>query len=191
MRHAIAALLVFAFVGEALAEGTSVRDADVRSAIRDYEALSYDAVIPRLVKALSRKDLVESDRRHALAYLARTYAIFKRSAEAESTFDELLQRDPSFAPADSESPRIREAYVAAKARRVVAAPLPPEIATPAPVVTATATPPPPAQGKTWLWVAGGLVVAAGIATLLILRPWEDDEPGRTVPDSQLGRFDLP
>ena len=191
MRHVIAALLVLALVGEALAQGSGVRDPEVRGAIRDYEALSYDAVIPRLVKALSRQDLIESDRRYALAYLARTYAIFKRSAEAESTFHELLQRDPSFAPADSESPRIREAYVAAKARRVLMAPLPPEIAAPAPVVTATAAPPPPTHDKTWLWVAGGVVITAGIATLLILRPWEDDEPGRRVPDSQLGRFDLP
>ncbi|HSI02921.1 MAG TPA: hypothetical protein VLC93_00510 [Myxococcota bacterium] len=192
MKPAVAAVLVFAVVFEVLAQSAAIRDPEVRAAVRDYEALSYDAVIPRLVKSLSRKDLSEADRREALAYLARSYAIFKRSAEAESTFDELLQCDPAFAPADSESPRIREAYIAAKARRAVATPLPPLVASPAPTVTTTAAPPEPAPNKTWLWIAGGVVVAAGIATLLIARPWEDDaSSGRAVPDSQLGRFDLP
>lgn len=162
--------------------GTAVqaapRNPDVRHAVADYEALSYGNVIPLLVKALNRPELSEPDRRTALAYLARTYAIFKRQSEAESTFVELLERDPSFAPADSESPRIREAFQAAKLRRVVSQPAPIPPPTPPQGLVTT---PPPEPNRTWLWVGAGagVVVAAAVTVLLIVRPWDKDEPRRS------------
>lgn len=196
MKGALAVIVALALASQAAAQGPGVRDAEVRAAIRDYDGLDYGSVIPRLVKSLSRADLTEHDRRAALAYLARSYAIFKRNAEAESTFDELLQRDPAFAPADSESPRIREAYLAAKARRAVNTPLPPQlVAKPESptTVAALAEPAPPATNTKWLLIGGGVVVVAAVTVLLIVRPWQDDASGtgRAVPDSQLGRFDLP
>lgn len=185
--RAVALSLVMVLLGTTVQ--AAPRDPDVRRAVADYEALSYGNVIPLLVKALNRPELAESDRRTALAYLARTYAIFKRQSESESTFVELLERDPAFAPADSESPRIREAFQAAKARRVVSQsePIP---AAPAPDPTqVVVTAPPPEPNRTWLWVgAGAVVVAAAVTVLLIVRPWDKDEPR---PTGELDTWVLP
>lgn len=179
-------------------------DADVREAVALYRALSYADVVPLLGRALAKPDLAAADRETALAYLGRTYAIFKRGPEAEATFVELLQSKPMFAPSPKESPRIAEAYANAKARlardaaaREEAARVPavtPRTASTDLAAQAVATPP-ASEGhgtRTAMLIGGGVVVAAAIAVLVIWRPWQHDGgeagPARDAPT--LGQWQL-
>lgn len=197
----IAALLCVSFL-HASGASPPIVDADVREAVAQYKGLSYAEVVPLLGRALAKADLLDSDRDTALAYLARTYAIFKRGPEAEATFVELLKRKPDFAPSPKESPRIGEAFASARARLAEErrlASLPPPQPIVAPDLSAAAVAPPPAEEKsshTALWIGAGVVVAATVAVLVIWHPWSrgDDgspnqPPARDPPS--IGQWQLP
>jgi hypothetical protein len=181
----------------------------VRAGIEKYAQLEFHAVVPLLKSALAR-DLTESDREQALAYLGRTFASFRKPRRAEKIFVDLLRLDPEFDITPSESPLIRNALIRARAIWATTPdPSPPEAVESPPVEPVLQLPPelppvepalqppneeeksddPPKLSTTTWWLVGigTAAVAAGMIGLAVTEPWTD-EPRRV---GTLGAWDLP
>ena len=77
-----------------------VNNPELNAAIRVYEALSYRAAVEALESVLRDPMTSSDDRKLALAYLARSYAVLDLKDLAKSKFQELLGLDPSFRSSD-------------------------------------------------------------------------------------------
>lgn len=106
----VAALVAVALVVAAPA----AEDAAVQSAVEAYEALYYRAACADLDRAVAGSGLSRDDRIVALAYLGRCLAVLGRPRAARKRFLQLLRLAPDAEVERKESPRIREAFEAAR-----------------------------------------------------------------------------
>jgi hypothetical protein len=96
------------------ATGSGAEDAAVRGAIEAYHTLYYRTACAQLERAVADAPLSREDRVIALAYLARCLAVLEQPRAARRRFVQLLRLAPDSQVERRESPRIREAFIAAK-----------------------------------------------------------------------------
>ena len=61
-------------------------DPEIRAAINLYDTLEFERVVPILRRALDRAEILDVDRRTALAYLGRAYAALRKPRLAVDVF---------------------------------------------------------------------------------------------------------
>jgi hypothetical protein len=101
-------------VASLTATGPAAEDVAVRGAIEAYHALYYRTACAQLERAVAGAPLSRDDRVAALAYLARCLAVLDQPRAARRRFAQLLHLAPDSEVERRESPRIREAFDAAK-----------------------------------------------------------------------------
>lgn len=79
-----------------------------------YDALNFDAAIPQLELARKSPSASTEERVQALDLLARSYIAVGRRDDAELSYGELCALDPEFEPPQGTSPKISDAFLAAK-----------------------------------------------------------------------------
>ena len=183
------AMLVAALVAASLVTAAPTpQHHAVRDGVLAYEALDYRSARGILEGALASDGLSPDDRFTALAYLGRCLAVLGKTNGARRRFVQVLELAPQYEVSRQESPRIREAFDAAKAEvaeRLVSRPpgLTRHSAAPALEVS-----PPPAAGQSagaqpgpttpvveeqaaWsagTWWVGAAILAAAAATAITL-----------------------
>lgn len=184
--------LVFVAVvvpGEQTADGV---DAGVAAGIQAYEELDYYRARSILRVALAEESLPDGQRFKALEFLGRVYAVLKEPKLAHQCFVEVLNADPTYEVSWEESPRIREAFAAAKrsvaavqaalqdSEKPVLAPSPKQ---PTGAVDLRSVAIESADGEgissTTAWIVAGATVgavAAAVAIVLVVVSARGDEP---------------
>jgi len=108
-------MLVLILAAQLAAAG---RDAPPQAATLAAGIEAYDNLEFRrarlILKSLLEKDLEPTERTQVLAYLARSLAVLEQPKMAHQRFAQVLELDPDFELSWEESPRIREAFAAAR-----------------------------------------------------------------------------
>jgi len=87
---------------------------EVEQGLGLFDRLEYDRAVVVLGRALTREDLSREERVTALETLAFAYAILGDHVNAERAFHRLLDLAPEHRVGGNRSPRLREAFEAAK-----------------------------------------------------------------------------
>lgn len=95
----------------------------LQDAQRAYEDLDYDRVLPLLDEALALEPEPQV-LKHALELKAVTHILFAEERDAERAFVRLLQLEPTYAPGNDASPKIREVFEKARISARTASELP-------------------------------------------------------------------
>jgi len=190
----LAALLPMLIV----ASDVAAKSKSLRAAKRAYKNFEYDRVLPLLEKARGETDdpteLVKIHELEATVHLSQG-----RPADAEKAFVSLLRAEPDFELAKKASPKLREAFAAAK-QQVASEPAPPRPA-PTSIDAAPATVVTPTDGPTdlkvtsepsafyeewWFWTVVGAVAVAGAGGSYLV--WRTTLPSD--PETKFGPFPL-
>jgi hypothetical protein len=92
----------------------AARDPDLERGLELFERLEYDRAIVVLQRALARPTLPLDERARALETVAFAYSVLDDRPSAERAFQSLLDVDPRYEVPASRSPRLRQAFQAAK-----------------------------------------------------------------------------
>lgn len=98
----------------ALCASAIAQDADVREGLELYRSLQYDRAVVVLARALGKSRLSEADRAEALETLGFAYTVLGDGGNGELTFHALLDLEPQHTLDAGLSPRLRDAFSAAK-----------------------------------------------------------------------------